>query len=276
MGPSGAWSTAAPITTRRDNAGSAVLDGKLYVFGGRTRNADGSTVPPSGGGTLTSTEAFDPGTGIWEERAPMPTGRRSMVVGTLRGRAQLIGGERKGASDLFSENEEYDVETDSWRTLTPMLTPRHGAAAGTIGETIYVASGGATAGTAFSSINEAFSFSESSTPGPPPDNNPPPPPEPLNTFGFGKLKLNKKNGTATLPIEAPGSGQLLLSGKGVNGGSARAVASPGTVKLTVRAKGKSAKALKRKGKVKLKVNVTFTPTGGAPNTETKDVTLKRN
>jgi hypothetical protein len=49
------WNVAPAMTTRRDNAGSAVLDDpttvaidpKLYVFGGRTRNADGSVVNPT-------------------------------------------------------------------------------------------------------------------------------------------------------------------------------------------------------------------------------------
>ena len=84
------WSTAPSMAERRDNPGSAVLGGKLYVFGGRTRNADGTEV----NGTLASVEMFDPATNAWTSRAPMPTGRRTMVTGYLNGRAQLIGGER--------------------------------------------------------------------------------------------------------------------------------------------------------------------------------------
>ena len=43
------------MATRRDNAGSAVLGGKLYVFGGGTRDAGGYTSL-----TLTSVEMYDP------------------------------------------------------------------------------------------------------------------------------------------------------------------------------------------------------------------------
>ena len=140
--------------------------GKLYVFGGGTRNTTGGYAE----GNLTSVEMYDPDTNSWVPGADMPTGTPVHGGGTLNGRAQLIGGERKGADDSFPENEEYDPTADSWRTLTPMPTPRHGAVAGTIGETIYVASGGPRAGTTFSAVNEAFSFSESSTPGlPTPD-----------------------------------------------------------------------------------------------------------
>jgi NHL repeat len=103
------------------------------------------------------------------------------------------------------------------------------------------------------------------------------PVKPSNAFTLGKPKANKKKGTATISVDVPGPGQLQLSGKGVKGVSAQAsaVASASTVRLTVRAKGSSNKALKRKGKIKVTAAVTFTPTGGDPNTLSKKVQLKR-
>jgi N-acetylneuraminic acid mutarotase len=148
------WSTAAPMSTRRDNPGTAVLDGKLLSFGGRTRNADGTTT----NGTLNTVEAYDPATNTWSAKAPMPTGRRTPVVGTLKGRAQVMGGEITSTGGTFSQNEEYDPVANTWRTLKPMPTPRHGAAAGTINGIVYVAGGGPNGGTSLSNVNEAFSF----------------------------------------------------------------------------------------------------------------------
>jgi hypothetical protein len=136
----------------RDNPGSAVLGGKLYVFGGRTRSASGGEEAA----TPTSVEMFDPATGTWTPKASMPTGRRTPVVGLLGGKAQVIGGENAGAA--FATNEEYDPLTDSWRLLSPMPTPRHGAAGGTIGSTIYVAGGSTASGIVATTVNEAFSF----------------------------------------------------------------------------------------------------------------------
>jgi glucose/arabinose dehydrogenase/Ca2+-binding RTX toxin-like protein len=214
-GPSGAWAPATPMSTRRDNAGSALLDGKLYVFGGRTRNADGSTV----NGTLDSTEAYDPATGSWEPRASMPTGRRAMAVGTLNGRAQLIGGERKGANDVFAENEEYDPVSDSWRLLTPMRTPRHGATAGTIGNAIYVAGGGVAGGTSFSSLNEAFSFVKVSPPVDPTDPGPPPTLAPKSRCGgraasiVGTSGADDLNGTGRADVIAGLGGNDRIRGR---------------------------------------------------------------
>jgi len=37
--------------------------------------------------------------------------------------------------------------------------------------------------------------------------------KPGNHFSFGKLKLNKKNGTATLIVDVPGAGSLALGGR---------------------------------------------------------------
>jgi hypothetical protein len=95
-------------------------------------------------------------------------------------------------------------------------------------------------------------------------------PKPSNRFKFGKLKRNKKKGTAKLPVSLPGPGKVSLSGKGVVG---RTLSGSGTVKLLIKAKGKRKRTLERTGKVKLKAKVTFSPTGGDPNTRGKTVKL---
>ena len=148
------WMMAPPMGTLRDNPGSAVLDGKIYIFGGRTRNSNGTTVNE----TLNTVEMFDPVTSLWTARAAMPTGRRTMAVGYLNGRAQVMGGEIMPDGTAFPQNEEYNPVTDSWRTLTPMSIPRHGAVAGTIGNRVYVTGGGATGGTAFTNNTSVYKF----------------------------------------------------------------------------------------------------------------------
>ena len=98
------------------------------------------------------------------------------------------------------------------------------------------------------------------------------PSAPDNDFSFGKTKKNKKKGTAKLTVETPGAGELELAGKGLKPASANA-AGAGEVSLAVKAKGKARKTLRRKGKKKLTPSVTFTPTGGTPNTEDTKVKL---
>ena len=102
---------------------------------------------------------YDPAADTWIPRAPMPTGRRTFTVGTLDGRAQVMGGERTVSGETFFQNEEYDPVTNTWRALVPMVTPRHGTASGTIDGVVYVVGGGPTAGTSFPNVNEAFTYS---------------------------------------------------------------------------------------------------------------------
>jgi hypothetical protein len=107
----------------------------------------------------------------------------------------------------------------------------------------------------------------------------------LCQFSFGKLKRNKKRGTAVLPVTVPGAGTLSLSGRGVAGQQAstsraasaggRAVASASTVNLVVKGKGKKRKTLNKTGKVKLNLAITYTPTGGDPSSKSMKVKLKK-
>jgi len=148
------WNFAPEMSIPRDNPGSAVLGGEMYVFGGRVRTRKEKDIEP----TLRAAEAYDVETGAWRARAPMPTGRRTMVVGTLGGKAQLIRGEKTPTKGSFEANEEYDPQRDQWRALTPMLTPRHGAAGGTIKGKVYTVGGGPRGGSAFSSVTEVFQY----------------------------------------------------------------------------------------------------------------------
>lgn len=109
-----------------------------------------------------------------------------------------------------------------------------------------------------------------------------PPAPACSKFTFGKLKRNKRKGTATLKVTVPGAGRLSLRGHkvvkqrvaGISSSTPRkTVSSAGTVKLTIRAKGKTRRKLNRRGHAKVKVTVTFTPTGGASGKQSKRVKL---
>ncbi len=112
-----------------------------------------------------------------------------------------------------------------------------------------------------------------------------PPSAPVNTFVFAPGKA-KAGGAAEVPVEVPGPGRielhqltLLLPGKKtkrLHGSVSRAVAPTcGSTRLKFRLSGAAAGALRREGRVKLKVRATFTPTGGSANTEVKTITLGR-
>jgi hypothetical protein len=104
---------------------------------------------------------------------------------------------------------------------------------------------------------------------------------PDNNFTLGKIKRNTKKGTATLTVEAPNPGELTGSGEGVTAAGAagavisKTVGAPGEVKLLIKAKGKKRRKLNETGKVKLNISISYTPTGGDPNTQSRKLKLKK-
>src|SRR5262249_48261844 len=104
---------------------------------------------------------------------------------------------------------------------------------------------------------------------------------PANTITVGAITRNKKKGTATITInDIPNPGELAGSGKGVKASSADIAVisksvSAGQAQLLIKAKGKKRKKLNQQGKVKLSVAITYTPTGGDPNTQSLRVKLMK-
>lgn len=103
-------------------------------------------------------------------------------------------------------------------------------------------------------------------------------------FSFGKLRRNKKRGTAKLTVTVPGPGTLALVGKGLvrqrpgvalrtTNALAKTVNAAGPVKLKIKPKGNKKRRLDSTGAANVKAKVTYTPTGGLPNTKTKRIKL---
>ena len=110
-----------------------------------------------------------------------------------------------------------------------------------------------------------------------------------NRFSFGKLTLNRKNGSARLAVKVPGPGKLTAKGVAA---SAKAKASkakkpqsplkPATVTATkastvtipLKPTPAAMKTLRTERKLRVKVAVTFDPAGGSPRTQTLPVVLK--
>jgi hypothetical protein len=107
-----------------------------------------------------------------------------------------------------------------------------------------------------------------------------------NKLTLGKLKKNKKKGTATISVDVSGPGTVSLTGAGLvkqrpvsfqRGARllSKTVTEAGTVTLKVKAKGKKKTRLLDKGKVKVKAKITYKPTGATAITSTKRITLKK-
>jgi hypothetical protein len=100
--------------------------------------------------------------------------------------------------------------------------------------------------------------------------------QPSNALALGKLKMNKKKGTATLTVflPQPSAGSLTLQGKGLKT-QTMAITGQGQVKLKVIGKGRVKKALRKKGKRKVQINVTYAPTGNSAATQSRRAKLVR-
>jgi hypothetical protein len=86
-------------------------------------------------------------------------------------------------------------------------------------------------------------------------------------FSVGKLKKANDEGTARLTVDvaAPG-GIALAQTKKVRGAEVRAEAA-GDVRLPIKPRGRAKEQLADNGKAKVKVEVTYTPDGGQPDTQ---------
>jgi YVTN family beta-propeller protein len=99
-----------------------------------------------------------------------------------------------------------------------------------------------------------------------------------NNFKFGKLIRNEKNGTAKLKVKVPYAGKLTLTGKLTRTGKKmkkvkRSARKAGTVVLNIRPQPQAKKELAAEGSAKVRIKVTFKPTGGKARTRGRTVKL---
>ena len=111
----GVWVTKAPMPTARGAGVAVVLDGKIYVAGGR---------PPRGNDFA----VYDPATDSWEPLPNLPTQRNHLTGAAINGRIHIVGG-RLGHGlfpQMTTAHEVFDPQTRTWTTAAPMLRTRSG------------------------------------------------------------------------------------------------------------------------------------------------------
>jgi N-acetylneuraminic acid mutarotase len=113
----GKWEACKPSTLATEFAPAVVgPDGRIYVFGGRTNENQGSR-------HIAATRIYDPATDVWSEAAPIPTPRvcPGAALGP-EGKIYVIGSEvGRHALDMV---EVYDPKTDRWAARKPLPTAR--------------------------------------------------------------------------------------------------------------------------------------------------------
>lgn len=120
------WTTGAPIPTARYVPASAVVENILYVIGGCNSQC------ASGGGALTTVEAYNPATNSWSEKSPIPTAIDSVYAVESKNIIYVVGGYVTGSgrvATLYS----YNPATDTWAQLASMKVGKSNPATGYLG-----------------------------------------------------------------------------------------------------------------------------------------------
>jgi hypothetical protein len=95
-----------------------------------------------------------------------------------------------------------------------------------------------------------------------------------NFFTIGKLKKNRRKGTATLAVTIPEPGTLVVSGRGIRRATLRSDKGA-TLRVPLKGAGKGLKRLNRKGKLKSKLKLVYSPVGGDPNSQQRRIALSK-
>jgi N-acetylneuraminic acid mutarotase len=137
------------MPTGREHLTSAVVNGKLYVVGGRTAGMAAN---------VDANEVYDPIKDSWTKMPPMPSKRGGLTSAAIYETIHVFGGEE--LSGTFNNNEKYDPKINTWTSAQPMPTARHGLAAAAVDDKIYVIGGGPEPGGSQTNLNEIFHSAE--------------------------------------------------------------------------------------------------------------------
>ncbi len=133
------WESRNPMSVPRNHAFSGVVNGKIYVIGGRT--GQGFILSATNTNVV---EEYDPVSNMWSiPKERMPTARSGGASGSDGRRIYVAGGEVTTTAlvGAYRAVEAYDPATNSWTTLLSMPMPRHGLAGAVIGNRFHLVSG---------------------------------------------------------------------------------------------------------------------------------------
>jgi len=116
------WESKTPMPTNRSQLIANVVDGKIYLIGGRT------------GGQFTTVdlnEVYDPETDTWITKAPIPYPVVQYASAVVDDKIFIMGGQDEFADTVNLDLVQvYDPSTDIWSFGTPMPNVVWQAAAG--------------------------------------------------------------------------------------------------------------------------------------------------
>jgi hypothetical protein len=303
--------SAAVVWSRTDGSGTVIqyrrLAGDGAPLGGVVnlsaagRSAEPQIAIASGGGATAVWDRFDGSSFVVQSR-------RVSAAGIPQGTVDLSASGRDAASPqvALGEDGRADVvwtrfDGSAWivqeRRLDAVGAPDGGArslsAGGRGAGAPQVATGPYGAAvrvwTRFDGADDIvqFAMTPGEPPSPPPGEDPTPAlqapapraagPSPrrsgeATSLRLGRPVLDLRSGTASLPVIVPGPGRLILTGAGR---TSRHVEAAGRVVLRLTARGSRRRLLLRRGRVRLRVTVSFAATDGAGDSRSATVVLRK-
>lgn len=131
----GTYHARADAPTARNHAMSGVIDGKLYVTGGRAPGHEGADAS-----NVTATEVYDPETDQWSARAPLPVALSGGASAVVDGQLYVFGGGLPGNA-VHATVLRYDPRADRWEQLGDMPAAFTGHRAIAYAGSVYVVGG---------------------------------------------------------------------------------------------------------------------------------------
>ena len=136
------WRAGAPTPLKVARRVSAVLDGKVYVFGGFFPKKAGD--PPGPPDYSMDVYEYDVTRNEWSKKAPMPIGFGFSTAGAYAIGDKIFVIVGWGTDGFRNDLLEYTPATDQWRTRAPRPTYRTNAATAAVNGKLYVLGGSGT------------------------------------------------------------------------------------------------------------------------------------
>ena len=132
------WTSKAEMPSPR-SADTCVVNGKIYVIGGSTRNNKQWR-------RLDTVEVYDPATDTWAKRKKMNQARSGAAVSVVDGKIYVMGGTGWPQipfhpGPFLSSMEVYNPKTNQWREIGDMPAAKSSHTASVIDRKIYVIGG---------------------------------------------------------------------------------------------------------------------------------------
>jgi N-acetylneuraminic acid mutarotase len=111
----GGWTPKGSMPFERGEIAVATVNDKIYAISGSSRGVEANAF----------NQEFDPATGMWRERALMPSVASHAGAAVLNGKILIVGGFVANVHvGAVNRVFEYDPATDRWRALAPLGAPR--------------------------------------------------------------------------------------------------------------------------------------------------------